>query len=58
MIKLIFAFVVFFTIFYFMIQSIHDMTGKERWKLTKYIGYSILCSVLTISSLIAITILF
>lgn len=58
MIKLILAFLIIFGIFYFGIKSFRDLTGKDKWELTKLIAYTTLCSVLTVVLLILITILF
>ena len=58
MIKLVLAFVVVFVLFFFGIKTVREMTGKEQWQLTKYLGYSIVCTVLTIAALIALVVLF
>ena len=51
MIRIILAFAVVFSCFYFGIEAFRNMTGKERWSLTKTVSYSILCAVLTIVAL-------
>jgi hypothetical protein len=56
--KVILAFVVLFVLFFGAIKFAQNMTGKEALVLTKIVGYSILCSVLTISVLISIVVLF
>jgi hypothetical protein len=56
--KVILAFVVLFVLFFGAIKFAQKMTGKEALALTKIVGYSILCSVLTISVLIGLVILF
>jgi hypothetical protein len=58
MIKVILAFVLLFVLFFMGIKIAQKMTGKEALVLTKIVGYSILCSVLTISVLIGLVILF
>jgi hypothetical protein len=58
MIKIWLAFIVVFGIFFFGIKAIREMTGMEQWALTKYLAYSILCSVLTLSVLVSIVIIF
>lgn len=51
MIRIIFAFAVVFGLFYFGIEAFRNMTGREKWNLTKTVSYSILCAVLTIVAL-------
>ena len=58
MIKVVFAFVVLFVLFFTGITLARNMTGKEALALTKMLGYSILCSLLTIAVLISIVVLF
>jgi hypothetical protein len=58
MIKVILAFIVVFGIFFFAIKSVREMTGMEQWALTKYLAYSIVCAVLTLSVLISIVVVF
>jgi len=58
MIKIILAFLFAFAICYFGIQGYRDLSGKDKWALTKLVGYSIMCSLLTIVLLVLIVILF
>ena len=58
MIKIILAFLVVFGLFFFGIKAFRELTKKEKWELTKYITYSTICSVLAVSLLMAIVILF
>lgn len=58
MIRVIFAFLIVFGLFFFGIKSVREMTGKEALALTKILGYSILCSLLTIAVLISIVVIF
>lgn len=58
MIKIVLAFIVVFGIFFLGIKSVREMTGMEQWALTKYVIYSILCSLLTLSVLISIVVIF
>lgn len=58
MIKGIYGFLILFFLFYFGIQFIRTLTGKEKWRLTKTFFYSILCAALSIAVLITIVILF
>jgi hypothetical protein len=58
MIKMIFFFLLFFVSFFFGIKAFHDLRGVVKWKLTKYVMYSIFCSLLTILVLFSIVLLF
>jgi hypothetical protein len=58
MIKIIFAFVVLCILFFLGIKLAQKMTGKEALALTKIVGYSILCSVLSMAVLISIVVIF
>ena len=58
MIKIILAFLVAFGTCYLGIKGYRDLTGKDKWALTKLIGYSTLCAVLAIAILIFIVIIF
>jgi len=58
MIKVLLAFVVIFILFFMGIQFARNMTGKQALALTKIVGYSILCSLLTIAVLVSIVVIF
>jgi hypothetical protein len=58
MIKIFIVFAIVFTICYFGIDAYRKLTGKEKLSLTKVAGYSILCSVVSVSVLAAIVVLF
>ena len=58
MIKIILAFLVVFGVCYFGINGYRDLSGKEKWALTKLLGYSILVAVLTLVVLIVFVIAF
>ena len=58
MFKIILAFLFVFFVFYFGIQGVRSMTGKDQLELTKLLVYSIMCALMTIVSLIVIVILF
>lgn len=51
MTKLLFVFVLVFSLFFFGITAFRTLTGKEKWALTKLVAYSILCAVLTVIAL-------
>jgi len=58
MINIILSFLVVFGLTFFGIKAVREMTGMEQWALTKYVLYSILCSVITLVVLITIVMLF
>jgi hypothetical protein len=58
MINAILAFVLLCVLFFMGIKFAQKMTGKEALALTKIVGYSILCAVLSIAVLVGIVILF
>jgi len=58
MIKIVLGFLLVFAGFFVGIQAVRDLTGRERWQLTKLIGYSIMCAVLTTAALVGFVLLF
>jgi hypothetical protein len=58
MIRIIFAFVVVFGLFFLGIRAVRNMTGKEQLDLAKLLTYSVLCAILTLGFLITIVVLF
>jgi len=58
MIKIILAFLFVFFVFYFGIQGVRSMTGRDQLALTKLLVYSILCASMAIVLLITIVVLF
>lgn len=58
MAKMIFVFLVITFFFAGVIHLFQAASKKEIWKLTKLLGFSILCSLLTILSLATIVVLF
>lgn len=58
MIRVVLAFAVIFCLFFFGIRAVRDMSGKERWELTKLLTYSAVCAILTLVFLIALVVLF
>ena len=58
MIKVLLFFVLIFVLFFLGIKSVRNLTGKDALALTKIVGYSIICAVLTVSVLISIVVLF
>jgi hypothetical protein len=58
MIKVLLFFVLIFVLFFFGIKTVRNLTGKDALALTKIVGYSIICAVLTVSVLISIVVIF
>ena len=58
MFKIILAFLFVFGLFFFGIKTVREMTGKDRWALTKLIAYSIICAVLTTAALVSFVLIF
>ncbi len=58
MAKMIIAFISLFLIFFFGIDIFRKMTGKEKINLTKWLGYSISCTLLTVLLVACIVVLF
>lgn len=58
MIRLWLVFTILAVLIHFSIVSWRALSGKERWGLTKTLGYSILCSLLAVAVMTLIVILF
>jgi hypothetical protein len=58
MIRLWLTFFVFAALIHFGIMSWRSMTGKDRWSLTKTMGYSIIVASLAFLVMIGIVIIF
>jgi hypothetical protein len=58
MIRLWLAFAILAVIIHFGITAVRKMDGKERWTLTKSIGYSIIVALLVVLVMTIIVILF
>lgn len=58
MIKIVLGFILVFAVFFFGINAVRSMSGKEKWQLTKLIAYSIICAVLTTAALIGFVLIF
>lgn len=56
--KIIIGFISLFLIFFFGIDIFRKLTKKEKISLTKWTGYSILCSLLTFLVVATIVLLF
>jgi hypothetical protein len=58
MIKVIGIFLILFGIFFIGIQTVRSLSGTEVLALTKLIGYSIICVVLTMIALTGFVLIF
>ena len=58
MIRMLIVFIILFIGFWCGIKYLYDLRKKEKIRLTKLAGYSIICSALTLSVLIMIVVLF
>jgi len=58
MIKIVLTFLLVFAFFFFGILGLRELTGKQRWALTKIAVYSTICAVLAVLTLIFIVLLF
>jgi hypothetical protein len=58
MIKVLLFFVLIFVLFFLGIKTVRNLTGKDALALTKIVGYSIICALLTVSVLISIVVIF
>jgi hypothetical protein len=58
MIKILLTFVLLTIAVAFGIRTVRQMTGKEKWALTKTVGYAILCSSIAFALMISIVIIF
>jgi hypothetical protein len=58
MIKLCLVFLVFATCIHLGITSWRALSGKEKWSLTKSVGYSVNVALLTVLAMIIIVMIF
>jgi hypothetical protein len=58
MIHIIFTSTLVFLIFFFGIKMFTQLSGKEKWVLTKLLAYSMVCAIITIVFLVSIVVLF
>ena len=58
MIKLWLVFFVLVAVIHFAIAAWRKIDGKERWSLTKSLGYSIIVSLLTVMLMTAVVVIF
>lgn len=58
MISIVFAFIVLAALMHFGLTAWRNMNGKEKWNLTKSIGYSIIVALLALLVMMGFVILF
>jgi hypothetical protein len=58
MIRMLLVFLVTFIIVTFSIQGFRALTGREKWEFTKILFYGIILSLVTVTILIAIVLIF
>jgi len=58
MIRLWLVFAVLFAAFYFGIPAFRKLKGAEKWDLTKTFLFSMMCSLLAVSAMVVIVVLF
>jgi hypothetical protein len=58
MIRMLLVFLVTFLIVTFSIQGFRALTGREKWEFTKILFYGIILSMVTVTILAAIVIIF
>lgn len=58
MIRMVLAFAVAYTVFYFGIIGFRKMSGLDKWELTKTISYATMCTVLAIAALTLMVVVF
>jgi len=58
MIRMIFVFLVLYAVFFFGILGFRQLSGKQKWELTKMLTYSAMCAILAVIFLIVIVFLF
>ena len=58
MIRLWLVFIVFAILIHFSIVSWRALSGKEKWSLTKSIGYSIIVALLAVLAMMLLVVLF
>ncbi len=58
MIRLWLVFAILFAGFYFGIPALRQLNGKEKWDLTKTFLFSMMCSLLAVTAMVIIVVLF
>ena len=58
MIRVLMAWVFLSALIAFLITMFRSLSGKEKWQLTKIVGYATGCSLIAVAILVGITVLF
>jgi hypothetical protein len=58
MIRLWLVFAILFAVFYFIIPAVRKLNGKEKLNVTKTLLFSLVCSLLAVSVMVLIVVLF
>lgn len=58
MIRMLFFFLLTFLLFFFGIKGFLQLSGRERWILTKLLAYSLICAIIATVFLVSIVIIF
>jgi cytochrome c oxidase assembly factor CtaG len=58
MIRILLVALIVFGMYFIGIRAIREMTGRDRWALTKLLTYSLACAILTFATLVTIVIIF
>lgn len=58
MIRIILAFIVVFLITFFGIKGFVQLSGKDKWVLTKLLAYSLVCAIITTVFLVSLVVIF
>jgi hypothetical protein len=58
MIRLWLVFAILFAVFYFVIPAVRKLNGKEKLNVTKTLIFSLVCSLLAVSAMVLIVVLF
>ena len=58
MIRLWLVFAILFAAFYFIIPAVRKLNGKEKLNVTKTLLFSLVCSLLAVSVMVLIVVLF
>lgn len=58
MFNAILTFVILFLLFFFGIKGFRSLQKKEKWKLTKVLGYSIVCALVSVIFIVGFVLIF
>jgi hypothetical protein len=58
MIRIILAWAILSALIAFLITMFRSLSGKQKWQLTKLVGYATMCSLIAVAILVGIVVLF